>query len=987
MRLQATFAHPLITVLAIFTGLAFSTTAASRESSRHYLSGTGSDDAIPWAFRLEHGRGSGDWTEIPVPSNWELQGFGDYEYISVTQNRGFYKTTFDLPEGSENQRILLFFDGVLTQAHVHLNGKSLGTAHQGGYYRFSYDITGVAKPTGNLLEVTVQKMADDPALDKTHRGDFWNFSGIYRPVYLEVVPQEHIDWFAVHGDMDGSFKLDVYPNHVRAADRIRATVTDSDGKPIGDAMVADLQPGQSKASLGGHFPDVNLWSDEFPNLYRVEVDLLAGDTLVHRKVDRFGFRRFENIPGKGFFLNGRRFVVKAVARQNFWPDTGRTLTEEIDRGDVELMKNFLNLNFVRSAHCDPSERFLDICDELGILVATELNGWVSPMPTEPGRRLIKALVKKDANHPSIVQWNNGNHVGSNPELISEWARWDPQNRMVIRNEGKNYPRVPGIETFGDEAIDARYYPDWKTTTERLAPGKKNTFFPNEVLHALYDGGGGAALHDYYRAIRNSDAGGGLTLWSLLDEGVVRTDITDFQAIERKRFRPQAFVDKQGNRAPDGIVGPYRELEGSAYATREIFSPIQFQQQKLPSPFDGKIEVANEYVFTSLDLVTFEWEILRFPSPAEPEGETRILHSGSLAGPNLQPGEVGFLNLELPLGQATGDALRVRAIGRNGAEITSKTWATKSRSQLLAEAFPRSSETKIEGGGFQYTSGGTTFSFNPSNGMLTSATRGARTLTFQDGPQFVWSVSKGAEVENNEESIDVGALRLLGEKTSSPEIDVFDSPWTPHSLDMGDWVTAVSEAQGQPTIESTSPDGKGFFLWTILGDGAVQLDYRYELPRGLYGYAGIAFNLQEDSVESKRWLGAGPTRVWKNRLHGPELGLFENDHNDGIPGEVWDLPAFKGAFKDVVWASVRTTSGTLTAGLADEDDFFGILKPNNGFNPRRALWSYPPEGGLFIFEAISPVGAKWRDSREAGPSSASNLIDGPIEGTVYFRITE
>ena len=979
---------PLVSAfLAGALALTEATAAPFVASERIYLSGHGAADAVTWDFKLEHGRGSGAWTTIAVPSCWEQQGFGNYEYIEVTQNRGFYKTTFDRPVGADDQRILLFFEGVLTQAEVTVNGQSAGPAHQGGYYRFSFDITDLLKPTGNLLEVTVQKMADDPELDKTHRGDFWNFSGIFRPVYLKTVPREYIDWFAVHGDMDGSFSVDVYPQRTEQVNAVRATVRTLEGVAIGEPLQRALTPGQAKVSLQGYFAGVKLWSDEFPHLYRVEVELLAGGRVVHRETDRFGFRRFENIPGRGFFLNGRRFVVKGVGRQEFWPETGKTLTTEIERQDVELMKNVLNLNFVRSAHVDPTETFLDLCDELGILVGTELNGWVSKMPTEPGKRLIQQLVAKDANHPSLVQWNNGNHSGSNPELIDEYAKWDPQRRMVIRNEAKAYPRVPGIETYGDAAIDTRFYPDWKMTMERLAPGKQHTFFPNEALHALYDGGGGAALHDYYRAIRASGAGGGIVLWALIDEGIVRTDIEGFQDIGGLAFKPNTWIDKQGNRAPDGVVGPRRELEGSAYALREIFSPIQFLQDRVEPEFAGQLELSNEYVFTSLDLVNFEWELLQFPLATDPQATTTRLATGSQRGPALAPGASGILALQLPADLARAHALRVRAIGTNGAEVIAKTWPLKSRAELLAESFLTAPVMAVSGGGFHYTSGDTTFSFNPRNGLLTSAAVGGQSLTFKDGPQFVWSISKGAEVENNEDSIDVNALQVLGQKVTRPEVDKFDSPWTVQSLDMADWQAGVSTADGHPVIESKAPDGQGWFRWTVLSGGVLRLDYHYDLPRGLYGYAGIGFDLAESAVRSKQWLGGGPSRVWKNRLQGPDFGLWQNAYNDGVPGEVWDLPAFKGVFEDVAWARLRTREGTLIVGLADEEAYLGVLRPRNGFDPRRALWSYPSQGGLFVFNAISPVGAKWRDSREAGPSSASNQLNGPITGTVYFRVSE
>jgi len=948
--------------------------AQSVESEKIYLSGRGADDAVQWGFKLEQGRGSGEWTTIPVPSCWELQGFGKYEYTEVSQNRGFYKTTFSLPANKAGKRLLLYFDGVLCQAEVKVNGRSAGPVHQGGFYRFSYDITDLVQPSGNLLEVTVQKMADNPEVDKTHRGDFWSFSGIFRPVYLKMVPREYIDWFAVSGDMDGSLRLDVYPQQIAQVDAVRAVIKDLTGNPVGEPLQAKLKAGIEKISLNGRFPKVKLWSDEFPNLYRVEVELLAGGKTVHRDSARFGFRRFENKPGEGFFLNGRRIVLKGAARHCFWPDTGRTLSAALDRKDAELMKNVLNMNFVRCVHYPPDESFLDICDEIGLLASSELTGWHSRMPTEPGRALVKELVAKDVNHPSVVQWHNGNHSGFNAELIEEYARWDPQQRMVIQNEGQIYPEVPGIKRLGAQAIDTRYYPDFAKLSERLGPGKVNTVQPNETLHALYDGGGGAALHDYYRALCASGIGGGIVIWALVDEAVVRTD-------------KDGILDSFGNRGPDGIVGPHRELEGSAYACREIFSPIQFQQTDLPGDFDGRLLIANEYTFTPLDRVRFEWELLTYPSPLDPHGTIAVLAKGAVPGPNVQPGATGTLELALPAEGKDVHALRIRALGWTGSEILSKTWPLKSRREMLKQAFPVATNSPVAGGGFTFVSGRVAFRFDPQSALLESVRLGDRTLTFKNGPQFVWSRSRGEMVENKEGGVDAEAIKALGQTVNAAGTAKIDSPWIVQSLDTSGWLARASRDNDHPVVEARDPGGLGYFRWTVLGDGVLKLDYSFNLPKGLYGYAGIAFDLAEESVQSKRWLGAGPTRVWKNRLHGPEFGLWENRYNDGIPGQVWDLPAFKGNFKDVVWATFQATAGQLVIGLADPATYLGVLRPKNGTSPQRALWSYPSAGGLFVFNAISPVGEKWRDSREAGPSSASNFLDGPIDGTVFFRIVE
>jgi len=933
------------------------------ESEAIYLSGTEADDAVEWDFKLEKGRGSGKWTKINVPSCWELQGFGKYEYLKAeVDNKGFYKTNFSLPESSKGKRVLIFFEGALSQAEVQVNGQSAGESFQGGFYRFSYDITDLVEPKNNLLEVTVHKKCDNEGVEKTLRGDYWNFGGIFRPVYLKIVPQEYIDWFAVHGDMDGSFALDVYPKHIEQVNLVRATVKDLKGTVIGSPIESKITLGQEKVQLSGQFENVKLWSDEYPNLYRVEVELIADGQTIHKESDRFGFRRFENRPGEGFFLNGKRVVLKGAARHCFWPDSGRTLSEEIDRKDVELMKNFLNMNFVRCVHYPPDERFLDLCDEIGLMASSELTGWHSRMPTEPGRSLVKALVAKDVNHPSIVQWHNGNHAGSNPDLIDEYRVWDPQNRLVIRNEGKVYKEVPDIQRFKEHAIDSRYYPDYAKLSARLADGKVNTVQPHETLHALYDGGGGAALHTYYRALRDSGAGGGITIWALVDECVKRTD-------------KNGVLDGSGNRAPDGLVGPYRELEGSAYSCREIFSPIQFQEQDLTGGFDGRLTVTNEYVSTPLNQISFEWELIRYAKPFEAT-QPRVIAKGVQSGPQVEAGTTGTLELILPAEIQHAHALQVRALNSGGTEVISKTWPLKSRQVLLQEMFSLP-ET--------LSPNAVVFQFDPNNGMLQSVSLGGQAMSFKNGPQLVWSVSTGAEVENNESGVDVAALKALGDKVTAPEKDQYDSPWIVQTLDMSDWVSTRSKSGGLQVVESKDPSGKGFFRWTVMPNSILKLDYAYDLPKGLYGYAGIGFDLADESVQSKRWLGGGPTRVWKNRTHGPEFGLWENDYNDGIPGQQWDLPAFKGNFKDVCWADFQTRQGSLAVGLSVPESYLGVLRPKNGKSPRRALWSYPDKGGLFIFNAISPVGAKWRDSREAGPDSASNLIGNGISGAVFFRV--
>ena len=170
-----------------------SATPSSPETEVRYLSGRGPKDAVPWEFTISAGRRSGQRTTIPVPSNWEQHGFGAYNYGGTTvghvDEHGHYRTRFRTPASWNGRRIRIVFDGVMTDADVKVNGRSAGPVHHGAFYRFRHDITALLKPAGdlNVLEVDVAKYSANPGTVRAEQnGDYWNFGGIFRPVFLEA---------------------------------------------------------------------------------------------------------------------------------------------------------------------------------------------------------------------------------------------------------------------------------------------------------------------------------------------------------------------------------------------------------------------------------------------------------------------------------------------------------------------------------------------------------------------------------------------------------------------------------------------------------------------------------------------------------------------------------------------------------------------------------------------------------------------------------
>ena len=198
--------------LTLLIALVFSLQATAQQTETLYLSGTGLGDTKTWDFYCSDGMNSQKWSKIEVPSQWELQGFGEYSYgrwytikgaIPPTET-GIYRTSFRVPPDWKGKQVEIVFEGVMTDTEVLVNGSLAGDIHQGGFNRFSYDITDIIKTGRNNLEVKVSKESSDRLVNAAERkADWWIFGGIYRPVYLEAKPAVNIKRIAVDAKADG----------------------------------------------------------------------------------------------------------------------------------------------------------------------------------------------------------------------------------------------------------------------------------------------------------------------------------------------------------------------------------------------------------------------------------------------------------------------------------------------------------------------------------------------------------------------------------------------------------------------------------------------------------------------------------------------------------------------------------------------------------------------------------------------------------------
>lgn len=1006
--------------------------AAAAETEVKYLSGKGPSDAMPWEFSVTKGRRAGEQTTIPVPSNWEQHGFGSYDYgenpAGKSDEQGHYKTRFTIPENWKGRRIRIVFDGVMTDAEVKVNGKSAGPVHQGGFYRFRHDITKLLNPEGeNLLEVNVSKRSADLLTERAERdADYWVFGGIFRPVFLEAVPDRSIEQVSINATADGVFKANVDFGNLRESAILEARIHDIHGKPVGEPFTAEIPGGgASRATLEARIPTPDLWTAETPHLYTVKISLKRGDWNMHEVTQRFGFRTIEVRKGGGIFLNGKRILLKGVCRHSFRPQTGRSLDPEQCYEDVHLLKS-MNMNAVRMSHYPPDPAFLEACDERGLYVINELSGWQKAHGTEIGRKLIREMVTRDVNHPCTLFWDNGNEGGWNRELDGDFRLYDPQDRIVL------HP----WEAFN--GVDTKHYPSFNDLTKRLAG--PNTVMPTEMIHALYDGGAGAGLEDYWNAISSSPFGGGGFIWVLADEGIMRTD-------QNNR------IDVFSTYAPDGIVGPKHEKKGSYYTVQDVFSPVQIDTPVIDGSFTGKLTVRNRYDFISLSKTRFYWKLLRFPDPSTPGKETEMISVGTQQDLDIGPGEEGILDLDLPKEELKkADALEV---GYYGTERSWR-WATPSLGARLAiPAKEEGAASRQEADGvITFRSSKLTASFDAKTGLLKTLAQGDKTSSLSNGPRIVFArPQKGDTVWTDarlEPAANPGDPLVWKPEIPQPlnllEVDLDyqkNINWAGFKLEISPdgqtWKTLydatrrsgdgktyefppqtvaavrlsnlrqvdgnvppvkgmrvayqaerfpaaalpVKVTSGEDWVAAETEDGSGQFRWTLSEAGGLKLDYSYKLD-GEVTYHGITFDHPEDKFRSVKWLGDGPSRVWQNRLRGTTLGTWEIARNDIQPGESWAFPEFQGCFGGLHWAKLATETGNITVISADSTTYLRVGTPRISHPFTTVAF---PAGDLSFLKAIPAIGSKFIKPEDSGPSGKPAKVSGEHKGTLVFRFGE
>lgn len=401
------------------------------------------------------------WRTLDLPHDWAIEGpFSDTlennTGLLPWKGLGWYRKHFSVDESDRNRRIYIDFDGAMAYAEVWLNGRHVG-GWPYGYTSFRLDLTPYINfGKDNLIAVRLDTKSWDSR--------WYPGAGIYRNVWLVKTSQLHITNNGVFCSTPeiktekailsvGAEVESHFDQPVTAAIKVSVYKLDKTGKASPEPVAGSITPEANLQASASHkfrldVPVNNpvLWDLENPQLYKVAVEILQGTEIADIYETNFGFRTLNFTPRDGFFLNGKKVEIKGVCNHHDLGALGAAFNTRAAERQLEILKE-MGSNAVRTSHNPPAPELLDLCDRMGFLIQVEaFDSWKTPKKRNDYNKLfyawheedLRAMVRRDRNHPSVFMWSTGNEVGdqNNPALSESL-------RAIIKSEDITRPVTVG----------------------------------------------------------------------------------------------------------------------------------------------------------------------------------------------------------------------------------------------------------------------------------------------------------------------------------------------------------------------------------------------------------------------------------------------------------------------------------------------------------------------------------------------------------------
>jgi beta-galactosidase/beta-glucuronidase len=604
-----------------------------------------------------------DWKTIPVPANWEIEGFSMLTYQqrpATSRDIGLYRRAVDVPASFAGQQVLWHFDGAYDGAEVFVNGQRCGY-HESGFTAFNIDVTKAIKPgQSNVMAVRLYKNTNSASLD---HGDFWCLGGIYRETYLVALPKLHVDDVTVVTDLDAQYKDATLKSAVRVAGAAGAhfTVTaelyNLDGTKVTTPAMSQAgdigADGTAALNLSALVTAPKLWSAEKPNLYYVFYTLSDGTKTVERVQDRIGFRKVELKTGI-FNVNGVPVKFQGTCRHEEYSPFGHALNENCWQTDVKLMKA-CNINAIRTSHYNHAERFLELCDEVGFYVLDEIPScWVASEIRDASRtwaytfRSMETL-NRDKNRASVVAWSCGNEssYGVNNQAEFDYAKAHDPTRLAYisqANLGQN-----AKTDFEDYHLYPTPNPQ-QLKTMAASPNRQKC----PVILTEYGAGSTQQLNTTWDTIWGSDALVGAFIWEWQAQGMY-----DKFPERWNQQAPGARTDTNTGYRSSGGNGPVsadRKIQPLYATLKAAMAPIHTAATDV-TVADGKcvVPIQNRYSFTDLSELTCHWQALAGQKELA-KGDSHVAAKPRSTADGSFPATAGMDTLKLEFIHADGRSI-------------------------------------------------------------------------------------------------------------------------------------------------------------------------------------------------------------------------------------------------------------------------------------------------------------------------------------------
>ncbi|MBQ8492796.1 MAG: DUF4981 domain-containing protein [Alistipes sp.] len=854
------------------------------------------------------------WGSIPVPGNWEVEGYGIPIYTNVTYPHplnppyiphddnptGCYRHTFTLPEAWEGRRIILHFESGLAAMHVWLNGENVGYS-EGTKCAVEFDITDMAKVGDNILAIEGYRWADGSYLEDQ---DFWRLSGFDRAVKVYSVDQVRVgDIFAI-GDLDKSYKNGLYSATVTIENVAREPfngvvelqLLDSTGKAVAKSTksVAVEADGSADVDFSRQIAKVKLWSYEKPNLYTTVVTLKdATGGVIEATSCRTGFRKVE-IRDAQLMLNGKPLMINGVNIHEHNPATGHVVTRELMMKDLELMKKF-NVNAVRTSHYPQPTEWYDLCDEYGILLVDEANieahgcgtGYHESYPKyHPSHReewkgthndRIRSMVERDKNHPSVIIWSMGNESSDGPVYTENyaWIKERDKSRFVQFEQAYGGPNTDIICPMYPSIAEMMKYAEWETPTK--------PYIMCEFAHAMGNSTGN--FREYFDIMKLGKHMQGGFIWDWVDQGLdaVGNDGRHYWGYGGD-FGAWMYTHDE-NFCCNGLILPNRVPHPGLYEVKKVYQDIEFE---LVDKAKGKIRIHNNHLYTDLAEYTFRYEVL---------SDGVVVASGDIEGVKCAAGRSVDVAVALPAMDGGEQLLNVRALQKSehplipmGHDVAMEQIGLGSEYEFVKPMPEGVIEIEKQDNWLAAFVGDTGVLFNTKNGRLERFVSNGRNLMSELPEPWFWRAPTDNDWgEGMQRTCNV--WRTNRGRIIDSSVEEFEDRVV---------VRSVRELVDAPSLFTTT--------YTFMADGALKVEVVWE-RKGEFVPELMRLGMRmifPQNYKNFTFYGRGPWENYSDRQESSLLGIYEQSTDEQLFPYV--RPQESGNKTDVRWLELTNDKG-------------------------------------------------------------------------------